>query len=35
MGFMKVSVLTLKEKLTQLLVFLLSNCPQVPKIFYD
>jgi len=30
-----VSVLSLKEKTRQHLVLLLSNCFQVPKIFYD
>jgi len=34
MLLMKVSVLSLKEKNTPL-VFLLSNCPHVSKLFYD
>ena len=32
---MRESVLSLKEKKPTTLVFLLSNCPHVLKIFYD
>ena len=35
MGFMKASVLSLKEKSNTTLVFLLPNCPQVLTIFND
>ena len=32
---MKESMLSLKEKQNRTLIFLLPNCPQVLKIFYD
>ena len=35
MLLMKESVLSLKEKNNRTLIFLLPNCPQVLKIFYD
>jgi len=32
---MKINVLSLNEKNNTILIFLLSNCPEVLKIFYD